>query len=126
MVRQNWRTLINRVTKPSNNNNKNKLATKTTKIQKVSPAPTPLTKAQEAGENDPNQVTFKAWLKKRAKEFCSVTALHGYGHIIREDTAMWERIVWAIVTFSALIAAIILLWLSWIWNAETPTVTVSV
>lgn len=67
---------------------------------------------------------FYLWLKNRIKEFCSVTALHGYAHIIREDTALWERVVWALTALGALIAAIILLWFSWSWNAETPTVTV--
>lgn len=43
---------------------------------------------------------------------------------MKEDSALWERIGWAIVDVIALIAAVILLVVSWNWNAETPTVTV--
>lgn len=78
----------------------------------------------EATKQPEKKFNFTKWMLNRMKEYCSVTALHGYAHIIREDTALWERIVWAITAFGALIAAIILLWFSWVWNAETPTVTV--
>lgn len=35
-----------------------------------------------------------------------------------------NRIGWAVIIVAALIASIILLWISWDWNAETPTTTV--
>lgn len=69
-------------------------------------------------------LNFFQWFVQQLKSFCSVTALHGYNHIVKEDSALWERIGWAIVDVIALIAAVILLVVSWNWNAETPTVTV--
>lgn len=69
-------------------------------------------------------LNFFQWFLQQLKSFCSVTALHGYNHIVKEDSALWERIGWAIIDVIALIAAVILLCLSWNWNAETPTVTV--
>lgn len=64
------------------------------------------------------------WLKARCKYFCSVTALHGCGHIVREDTPLWERIVWVFVVAISLIASVVLLRISWVWNSEYPVVTV--
>lgn len=39
----------------------------------------------------PEKFEFKIWMKRSFKEFATNTALHGYNHIVREDTAMWER-----------------------------------
>lgn len=64
------------------------------------------------------------WFKERFKYFCSVTALHGCGHIVREDTPVWERIMWIFIVSLSLIASIVLLRISWIWNSEYPVVTV--
>lgn len=33
-------------------------------------------------------------------------------------------ITWAVIVVSALITSIVLLWISWQWNAATPTITV--
>lgn len=70
------------------------------------------------------EFNFQLWFKNRLKHFCSVTALHGYSHIIRDDTPLWERGVWTVIVISALIAAIVLLMISWQWNSEIPVVTV--
>lgn len=64
------------------------------------------------------------WFRNSFRQFCSSTALHGYNYIVRDDTAQWERIAWTIIVIAALITAIILLWISWIWNADIPTTTV--
>uniref|UniRef100_A0A1B0DEK4 Uncharacterized protein n=1 Tax=Phlebotomus papatasi TaxID=29031 RepID=A0A1B0DEK4_PHLPP len=64
------------------------------------------------------------WLIRRFKYFCRVTALHGFGHIVREDTGLAEKIFWAICTFASHITAMVLLWFSWNWSNLTPVVTV--
>lgn len=69
-------------------------------------------------------ITFWHWFRARLKYFCSVTALHGYGHIVREGTPLWERVFWAVITVVASIVAVVLLYVSWQWNSETPVVTV--
>lgn len=68
--------------------------------------------------------SFWKWFKERCRYFCSVTALHGCGHIVREDTPLWERIVWIFIVTISLIASIVLLRISWMWNSEYPVVTV--
>lgn len=89
-----------------------------------------------------------AWYVHSFNEFCNATALHGYSYIVKKNTALWERwvvcrrkqeicfsyfykrnylfarIAWAGIVLSALIASVVLLWISWKWNAATPTVTV--
>lgn len=72
----------------------------------------------------PRKELFKEWLKDKVENFCSVTSLHGYVHTIQKDYHPFERYLWLLLSFFALIAAIILLWISWNWNAETPTTTV--
>lgn len=64
------------------------------------------------------------WLIRRFKYFCTVTALHGFGHIVREDTGLAEKIFWAICTFASHVTAMVLLWFSWNWSNLTPVVTV--
>lgn len=73
---------------------------------------------------EPLKFALFPWLKSRFKYFCSVTALHGCNHIVRKDTPRWERIVWMFVVGISLLASIILLRISWIWNSEFPVVTV--
>lgn len=68
--------------------------------------------------------SFWKWFKGRVKFFCSISALHGVGHIVRENTPLWERIVWVVVVAVSLVASIVLLRISWIWNSEYPVVTV--
>lgn len=72
----------------------------------------------------PKKEIFKAWLKDKVTSFCSVTSLHGYVHTINKEYHPFERWLWIILSFFALITAVILLWISWNWNAETPTTTV--
>lgn len=43
---------------------------------------------------------------------------------MREDTPLWERIVWVFVVAISLIASVVLLRISWVWNSEYPVVTV--
>ncbi|KAG4071872.1 hypothetical protein HA402_006033 [Bradysia odoriphaga] len=66
----------------------------------------------------------ESWFSQSFREFCSATALHGYSYIVRKDISRWERIGWAVIVVAALITSIILLWVSWEWNAETKTTTV--
>lgn len=83
----------------------------------------------------------ESWFSQSFREFCSATALHGYSYIVRKDISKWERyyeplkmyfmlnfafnrIGWGVIIVAALITSIILLWISWEWNAETPTTTV--
>jgi amiloride-sensitive sodium channel len=72
----------------------------------------------------PKKEIFQLWLKDKVKNFCSVTSLHGYVHTTKEEYHAFERWLWIILSFFALITAVILLWISWNWTAETPTTTV--
>lgn len=72
----------------------------------------------------PKTEMFKYWLKDKVNNFCKVTSLHGYVHTVNKEYNAFERYLWIILSFLALIAAIILLWISWNWNLETPTTTV--
>lgn len=67
---------------------------------------------------------FELWLKDKVYNFCKVTSLHGYIHTINKDYNFLERWLWILLSFLALIGAILLLWISWNWNLETPTTTV--
>jgi acid-sensing ion channel, other len=70
------------------------------------------------------KVIFQEWLKEKVNQFCNVTSLHGYIHTVKEEYRPYERYLWILLSISALIAAIILLWISWNWSALTPTTTV--
>jgi acid-sensing ion channel, other len=72
----------------------------------------------------PIKERFKAWLKDKVTNFCSVTSLHGYVHTVNKEYHAFERWLWILLSFVALITAIVLLWISWNWTAETPTTTV--
>lgn len=72
----------------------------------------------------PFKQVFKNWLKDKTNHFCNVTSLHGYVHIVQKDYHPVERWLWIFLTFIAMVTAIVLLWISWNWNAETPTTTV--
>lgn len=76
------------------------------------------------GDPSSRKSVFFEWFKGRCKYFCSVTALHGCGHIVRDNTPLWERIVWIVVVFISLVASVVLLRISWVWNSEYPVVTV--
>lgn len=67
---------------------------------------------------------FKDWFKDTVNHFCAVTSLHGYVHIVKKEYHPVERGLWVVLSFFALVTAIVLLWISWNWTAETPTVTV--
>uniref|UniRef100_A0A336LYS2 CSON006193 protein n=1 Tax=Culicoides sonorensis TaxID=179676 RepID=A0A336LYS2_CULSO len=71
-----------------------------------------------------DEFSFWAWFKNRCSHYCSVTALHGYNHLVRKDFALWEKVIWGILSFAAMVVALSLLYLSLHWNSETPTVTV--
>jgi hypothetical protein len=73
----------------------------------------------------PRKEIFKEWLGERVESFCSVTSLHGYIHTIQKDYHPIERHLWLILSFLALIAAIILLWISWNWNAGNESIVLS-
>jgi hypothetical protein len=65
----------------------------------------------------PRKEIFREWFKEKTESFCSVTSLHGYIHTIQKDYHPFERHLWFILSFFALVAAVILLWISWNWNA---------
>ena len=67
---------------------------------------------------------FKFWLSDKVNTFCNVTSFHGYVHTVKKEYHPFERWLWIILSFLALMTAIILLWISLNWNAETPTMTV--
>ncbi|XP_031617478.1 sodium channel protein Nach-like [Contarinia nasturtii] len=69
-------------------------------------------------------VPEESCLARRFKEFASNTALHGYNHIVREDSTKWERIAWILIVVIATVVAAVLLYISWQLNLETPTITV--
>ncbi|XP_058816379.1 sodium channel protein Nach-like [Topomyia yanbarensis] len=64
------------------------------------------------------------WFKAQLRQLCEQTALHGYNHIVRPEYTVLERSLWIFAVSSAFITAVVLLWISWTWDAETPTVTV--
>lgn len=72
----------------------------------------------------PKREIVKEWLSDKVNNFCKVTSLHGYIHTINKEYYAFERWLWIIFSFLALITAVVLLWISWNWTAETPTTTV--
>ena len=72
----------------------------------------------------PLKEVFKLWLKDKTNNFCQVTSLHGYVHTVNKEYHQFERYLWFVLSFFALITAIALLYISWAWTAETPTTTV--
>lgn len=87
--------------------------------------------AEPAPPNDPaeaEQITTGSvvipWFKNQLRDLCQATALHGYSQIVREGYNPLERTLWVLAVSTAFVTAVVLLWISWTWNAETPTVTV--
>lgn len=72
----------------------------------------------------PLKQVFREWLVDKVNNFCAVTSLHGYVHTVNKDYRPFERWLWLLLSLAALVTAIILLWISWNWTAETPTTTV--
>lgn len=72
----------------------------------------------------PKKEIFKQWLKDKVINFCSVTSLHGYVHTVKQEYHAFERWLWIILSFCALVTAVVLLWISYNWTSETPTTTV--
>lgn len=72
----------------------------------------------------PKSEIFRLWLIDTTTNFCKVTSLHGYVHTINKEFHAFERWFWMFMSGLALITAIVLLWISWNWTAETPTTTV--
>lgn len=72
----------------------------------------------------PRKEILKEWIKDKVSNFCSVTSLHGYVHTVNKEYHAFERWLWIIMSFFALVTAIVLLWISWNWTSETPTTTV--
>lgn len=38
-----------------------------------------------------NKFSLWKWFKERCAQYCSVTALHGWNHLVRKDFALWEK-----------------------------------
>lgn len=53
-----------------------------TKRKKIDVKPTP---------KNSKSIREESWLVRCFKEFAENTALHGYNHIVREDSTKWER-----------------------------------
>ncbi|EFN89774.1 Sodium channel protein Nach [Harpegnathos saltator] len=68
----------------------------------------------------------KLWsiLKKQAAEFCRETGLHGYKYISQTQRSKTERIVWALMVFTSLCCAVVLMKMTWNYYATHPTLTV--
>ncbi|XP_075150394.1 pickpocket 16 [Haematobia irritans] len=67
---------------------------------------------------------IKIWFMENFRNFCNTTSLHGFNYISRLDLSHNERLFWLIITIVAIIVSIVLVMISYIWNRETPTVTV--
>ncbi|XP_035776394.1 sodium channel protein Nach-like [Anopheles albimanus] len=68
---------------------------------------------------------YRGWFVKQLQDLCNVTALHGYSQIVRSGYSALERTVWSCAVVASTLCAITLLMISWSWNVETPTVTVT-
>ncbi|KAG5896889.1 hypothetical protein JTB14_033527 [Gonioctena quinquepunctata] len=69
--------------------------------------------------------TWSDMLKEEAKQFCLNTALHGYRFIVLPKRILLERIVWGVVCFVALTAALTLLFVAYFDFQKNPTVLVT-
>ena len=67
---------------------------------------------------------IKSWFMTNLWNYCSTTSLHGFNHITREDISRGERIFWIIIVIVSIIVSLVLVLVSWLWNRQTPTVTV--
>lgn len=68
--------------------------------------------------------TVQTWLIRNLRNFCNTTSLHGFNYISRSDFSPKERLFWLIVVIISIIVSIALVVVSYVWNRETPTVTV--
>lgn len=56
------------------------------------PSPASVSKLKTKSEVDEKRKKADSpWFVKSFNEFCSATALHGYGYIVRKDAALFER-----------------------------------
>ncbi|XP_059221727.1 pickpocket protein 11 [Stomoxys calcitrans] len=67
---------------------------------------------------------IKKWFMENFRNFCNTTSLHGFNYITRLDLSKNERFFWLFITIISIIVSIVLVMISYIWNRETPTVTV--
>ncbi|XP_061398250.1 sodium channel protein Nach [Musca vetustissima] len=83
-----------------------------------------LEKSAKANKPKNKTQTVKSWFMENFRNFCNTTSLHGFNYITRMDLSPNERFFWLIVTIIAIIVSISLVIVSYVWNGETPTVTV--
>lgn len=60
------------------------------KVFKVKRAQVKLAKLSKLSSR-PKKLEGESWVVRYFKEFAANTALHGYNHIVREDSTKWER-----------------------------------
>ena len=73
------------------------------------------------------RLTFKSiqqWFAQNLRNYCNTTSLHGFNYITRTDLTQKERYFWLFVVIVSIIVSIVLVIVSYLWNRETPTVTV--
>ncbi|XP_037959011.1 pickpocket protein 11 [Teleopsis dalmanni] len=66
----------------------------------------------------------KNWFVENLRNYCNTTSLHGFNYITRKGITSKERIFWISVVVISIVVSIVLVIVSWLWNRETPTVTV--
>lgn len=74
-----------------------------------------------------NPLTLKAiqnWFMQNLRNYCNTTSLHGFNYLTRTDMTKKERYFWLFVVIVSIIVSIVLVIVSYLWNRETPTVTV--
>ncbi|XP_065356477.1 pickpocket protein 11-like [Calliphora vicina] len=74
-----------------------------------------------------NPLTLKAiqnWFMQNLRNYCNTTSLHGFNYLTRSDMTKKERYFWLFVVIVSIIVSIVLVIVSYLWNRETPTVTV--
>lgn len=57
------------------------------KVRKIHVKPSKSLRKSKNSKSDSEE----SWLVRCFKEFAKNTALHGYNHIVREDSTKWER-----------------------------------
>lgn len=83
-----------------------------------------LVKSRKAVKRKSKASYIRSWFMENFRNFCNTTSLHGFNYITRLDLSKNERLFWFIITIISIIVSISLVMVSYVWNGETPTVTV--
>lgn len=68
--------------------------------------------------------SVQSWFMQNLSNYCNTTSLHGFNYLTRPDMTKRERYFWLFVVIVSIIVSIVLVIVSYLWNRETPTVTV--